>query len=385
MFIGPLNQIKSICFQSGSFSWPEISLSLKPSKQNQFLFTLTKFNTFWLNFNFLLLKPVSNRISWSCHHWFFVCQSGLKHDRSLVVVDKQPVYRFFTVTDNFKFKRQVVRTSPEEAFGRTDENATTTNDRPDHRSLLFFLSCRSGYIRTGRFVVHFSQALDQLSALTLNAPQVHPFLPIRLASCNQHHGPVCIRNGRSPSNNLLDLFILFGPLPACALRLTRSPSSSSFLSTPFDNRLHRPDGLWSFVVHQPQPSHRSSNSFCAKLPVVSSCSKMRSPVWSLLFVWIAMIAVAQCVGHSQIPFEPDENNLLESNEHSKPSSLSSGKVIERKQTRSASLLNTLIADPTVPVFLMMGLASIASILTAVSSFKLIDQWLVVNHFITNLN
>jgi hypothetical protein len=90
---------------------------------------------------------------------------------------------------------------------------------------------------------------------------------------------------------------------------------------------------------------------------------MRSPVFSL-FIWIAMFAIIQCIGYSSVPFEPDENNLLEQIELPKEPS----KAADRKQMRStSSLLNTLIADPTVPVFLMMGLASIASILTAVSS------------------
>lgn len=84
---------------------------------------------------------------------------------------------------------------------------------------------------------------------------------------------------------------------------------------------------------------------------------MRSPLF--LVVLIALCALVPTSGRQP---DREEEHLQQEN------SLSHApKPAEKKQLRSAGLLKSLIADPTVPVFLVMGLASLASILSAVSS------------------
>ena len=86
----------------------------------------------------------------------------------------------------------------------------------------------------------------------------------------------------------------------------------------------------------------------------------------LLAVLLATFALIQATTDPKqsAPTDREEDNFLDESPVNKVSVLKTG---ERKQQRTAGILNSLMADPTVPVFLVMGLATLAStILTAVS-------------------
>ena len=84
-----------------------------------------------------------------------------------------------------------------------------------------------------------------------------------------------------------------------------------------------------------------------------------------LFALILANQVESNAQKSTIENREDEPSIKENSLNHSPTPLKSQDSLIKARSGSG-LLNSLISDPTVPVFLVMGLASLASILTAVS-------------------